>query len=226
VLWALAQPAAALGLALAFLLGLGLRAGARRVLVRWLTGRRPAAGVPETTGTRSWCPAADVDPLGVVAVALGGTGWGRAAQPPPGGYARRAAFLACGPVAVLAASQLALAGFVLAYPGQRRALALNHPSDVLRGVVAPTPGEQVVLSVAVGLLGFGLVALLPVPPLDGFGLLWLLWSGPAATLELPAAVDRAGALLLLLLATVPVQPRSVLLMALDVVGAPLLDRWA
>ncbi|MFC7479141.1 hypothetical protein ACFQX7_02330 [Luedemannella flava] len=53
---------------------------------------------------------------------------------------------------------------------------------MLRGVVGVTPAAQVTLSLAVGLLCFGVLALLPVPPLDGFRL------GSAAILQ-PAPVS-------------------------------------
>jgi Zn-dependent protease len=82
----------------------------------------------------------------------------------------------------------------------------------------------VLLSVAVGLLCFGLVALVPVPPMDGFRLLRLAWSSSDPVL--PAAVDRLGVLVLLLLLVVPVGRQPLLLSALDLVGTPLLAVWS
>ena len=99
MLWALAQPAAALGLAGAFLLGLGMRVLAQRLVARRLG---LAAAVPLRPH-----PRADVDPVGAVALLLGGTGWGRGAVVLSGRSGPRFFALAAGPVLVLAASQAA-----------------------------------------------------------------------------------------------------------------------
>src|SRR5439155_7820299 len=154
MLWALGQPAAAVGLAGAFLLGLLVRAVARWCCVRPLLGFVARPRVRD-----------EVDPVGAVAVLLGGTGWGRSAPLPVGSAGRRALVLLAGPVAVLLLGEAALGGFLMVFPGDRLSLALNHPSDVLRGVVAPSFLAQALLSLAVGLVCFGLVALVPVPPL-------------------------------------------------------------
>lgn len=205
MLWALGQPAAAVGLVGAFLLGLGLRALAQRAAARLLGDRVPLRPRPGT----------DVEPLGAVAVLLGGTGWGR------GTADRGLLTLLAGPVAVLATSQLAIAAFWYAYPGDREALRLNRPSDVLRGVVASTMAEELMLSVAVGLLCFGLLALVPVPPLDGYQLARRAFGAGAP----PPIVDRVGVVVLLALLLVPVGGLPPLVRLLDLVGAPLLDLW-
>src|SRR4051794_39618278 len=200
MLWALGQPAAALGLLGAFVLGLGLRAIAQRAVQRLLGDRVPLRPRPRT----------DVEPLGAVAVLLGGTGWGRAAA------GRGFALLAAGPVAVLVASQVALAAFDLAYPDDREALRLNRPSDVLRGVVADTMAEELALSVAVGLLCFGLLALVPIPPMDGYKLVRLAFGGG----ETPAIAERIGVIVLLALLVVPIGGSPLLFRLLDWVGSP------
>jgi hypothetical protein len=208
MLWALGQPAAALGLLGAFVLGLGLRAIAQRLVQRLLGDRVPLRPRPRT----------DVEPLGAVAVLIGGTGWGCAAAL----SSRRAGLvLASGPIAVLAASQVALSAFDFAYPSDREALRLNRPSDVLRGVVADTMAEELALSVAVGLLCFGLLALVPIPPLDGYRLIRLAVRGR----ETPTVVDRIGVLVLLALLAVPVGGVPPLFRVLDWVGTPLLGLW-
>jgi hypothetical protein len=112
VLWALGQPAAAVGLIGAFVLGLGVRALAQRSCARWLGDRFAVRPDPRT----------DVDP------------------------------------------------FCFAYPFDRAALRLNRPSDVLRGVIAPTMAEQLALSVTdrLGILALLVLLLVPVggmPPL-------------------------------------------------------------
>jgi Zn-dependent protease len=209
VLWALGQPAAAIGLIGAFMLGLGIRATAQRCCARWLGDRVPLRPNPRT----------DIEPLGAVAVLVGGTGWGRGF---PGGPRRRWLVLLAGPCSVLLASQLFLAAFCVVYPLDRDALRLNRPSDVLHGVVAPTMAEQLVLSVAVGLLCFGLLTLVPVPPLDGYRLLRLVW-GLAG--DGPPVADRLGVVALLVLLIVPIGTDPLLLVVLDRIGAPLLRLW-
>lgn len=207
MLWALGQPAAAIGLIGAFVLGLGVRSVAQR----WYTRRRgqPVALRPS--------PRTDVDPIGAVAVLVGGTGWGR------GSTDRRGAELVAGPLVVLLCSQLVFAAFRIAYPHDREALRLNRPSDVLRGVVAPSMSQELLLSVAVGLLCFGLLAFVPVPPLDGYRLARLIWGVDG---DGPALADRIGVLALLLLFVVPVRGTPPLFTVLDWVGAPLMRMWA
>jgi hypothetical protein len=203
VLWALAQPAAMAGLVAAFVIGVGLRSAAQWFVARRL-GLAPAGG-----RTR-------LDPLGVVAACLSGTGWGCPTAAAAGRRGRWAVL--AGPVAVLAASQLAFATYHSAYPGMSLPLLLYRPSDVLRGVIAPALGAELVLSVAVGLLCFGLVALLPVPPFDGYRLV--------AAAHRRAAVERLAMVAVFVLTVVPVAGRPPVLMALDTVAGPLVRFWA
>jgi hypothetical protein len=207
MLWALAQPAAMAGLLAAFAVGVGLRAAASWSVARLLKVRCDALS------TR-------FDPLGVVAACFSGTGWGRPSRPAAGSRERWA--IAAGPVAVLVASQLAFVAYHRAYPGMGLPLRLNLPSDVLRGAVAPTHAAQLMLSVAVGLLCFGLLALLPVPPFDGYRLI----TTPGAV----SAWERLAAVGVLVLLVVPVPEylsgRPPLLMALDTVAGPLVRVWA
>jgi hypothetical protein len=213
VLWALAQPAAVAGLMSAFVLAVGLRAAALRTAARVL-GATPVAGAER------FCP------FGVTAAVLSGTGWGGAGEPPGGsgslgGRERRmVAVVWAGPAAVLAASQVAFAAFRAVYPELGLELRLNRPSDVLHGAVAPTPAAQLMLSLAVGLLCFGLLALLPVPPFDGYRLF------PGAASAVGVAVERVTVVAVLVLLVVPVAGRPPLLALLDAVAGPLVRAWA
>ncbi len=218
MLWAFAQPVAALGLAGGFLVGLGLRAVAQRCGVFVLGSGRSRPPVLAS-------PRDDIDPIGIVSAVVAGTGWGRGAPSQPLATRGRAALaVLAGPAAAIAAGQLTLAAFAVACPADRTVLLVNHPSDILRGVVAPTPVAQLVLSVAAALLCFGLLALLPVPPLDGSRLARLLFTdevGPPSSM-----MDLLGSAILLILAVVPVTGKlPPLLMLLDVVGTPLLRIW-
>jgi hypothetical protein len=203
VLWALAQPAAMAGLVAAFVIGVGLRSVAQWFVARWL-GLTPARGRPR------------FDPLGFVAVCLSGAGWGRPTAAPAGRRDRWAVL--AGPAAVLAASQLAFAAYHSAYPGLSLPLRLYRPSDMLRGAYAPASGAELMYSVAVGLLCFGLVALLPVPPFDGYRLF-------AASVR-RVAVERLTLVVVFVLTIVPVAGRPPVLMALDAVAGPLVRFWA
>lgn len=220
--FALGQPAALAGLLVAFAAALGVRAA----VTRWLSPVSRPPAVPVFGAD----PRRDIDPYGAVAAVFAGTGWGRGLGEPPGHahWRRRALVFAAGPLAVFGAAQLGFAAYVTAYPQQRLGLLLNVPSDVLRGAVAPSPGAQLMISVAVGLLSFGVLALLPVPPLDGFGLLWstLYDAGSASGRRwLWCAEHNAGVPVLLALSVFPVH-RPVLYVPIDLIGTPLMRMWA
>lgn len=203
MLWALAQPAAMAGLMAAFAIGVGLRAAVSRLFT--LERDRVSARV---------------DALGLLAACFSGTGWGHPSCAPASRRERWA--IAAGPVSVLIASQLAFVAYHRTYPGMGLPLRLYRPSEVLHGVFAPTAGAELMLSTAVGLLCFGLLALLPFPPFDGYRLITTPGARPAW--ERLAAV---GALVLLIV-PVPgyVSGRPPLLMALDTVAGPLVRVWA
>jgi hypothetical protein len=204
VLWALARPAAMAGLVAAFVIGVGLRS-----VAQWFVARR--LGLAPAPGGRP-----RLDLLGSVAAFLSGTGWGRPTDAAAGRRDRWAVL--AGPVAVLAASQFAFAAYHSAYPGLSLPLRLYRPSDVLRGVVAPTSAAELILSVAVGLLCFGLVALLPVPPFDGYRLF--------ARSVRRRALERLALVAVFILTIVPVDGRPPVLLALDTVATPLVRMWA
>lgn len=204
MLWAVTQPAAMAGLVGAYLAAVGLRTFAQGWTAHLL-------GVPRRA-------AAGFEPLGVIAATFCGTGWGRPA-PVAADRRGRLAVLA-GPLAVLAASQAAFAAYRSAYPGGGLALRLNRPSDVLHGALAPTAAAQLMVSVAVGLLCFGLLALVPVPPLDGYRLL------PFGASAVGDAVERVAAVVLLVLLVIPVRGRPPLVTVLDAVAGPLIRVWS
>jgi hypothetical protein len=201
------------GLVAAFVIGVGLRAAASRSVARFF--QLPRDAVSEPRRANHWLKGTRLCPLGVIAAFLSGTGWGRAAPPVAGSRERWA--VAAGPLAVLLASQFAFLAFYRAhhraYPGMGLPLRLYRPSDVLHGVYAPTVAAQLMLSTAVGLLCFGLLALLPVPPFDGYRLL----AEPGT----PPAWERLVAVGVL----VPVAGRPPLLTALDTVAGPLVRVW-
>jgi hypothetical protein len=221
VLFALGQPVAFAGLLLAFLLALVLRAVAIRLTGRGLglTGRRE----PVTPRLRE-----DVDAFGAVAAAVGGAGWGRMIDvdevPRSRGRGRAAAVFAAGPLVTLIAAQVVFLGFRLLYP---EPLASLSPSDVLRGQFSGPYGAQFLLSVAVGLLAFGLVSLIPMPPLDGFGLLWSAQRRPGPGMQgyrLWFQEKNLGVVILLACCFFPLS-YPLLLMPVDLIGTVFLRLW-
>ena len=224
MLFALGQPAAFAGLLVAFLIGLLLRAVAIRVTAR-VSALAPRG---EPLAPR---PREDVDPFGAVAAAIGGTGWGRTIDvdevPRTRGRGRAAAVYAAGPVTALIASQVVLAGYALLYPFSE-ALAVGTPALVMRGLGDESALAQFLLAVGVGLLGFGLLALVPIPPLDGFGLLWTAVRRPGQALQwmrLWFGDKNIGVALLLLFSLFP-SGYPLLLVLIDAVGTPLMRVWA
>jgi hypothetical protein len=224
VLFALGQPVAFAGLLVAFLLALVVRAYAIRITARSL--RLTPAGEPIGPRLRE-----DVDPFGAVAVAVGGAGWGKTVDvdevPRFRGRGRAAAIFAVGPLAALVLSQVLLLTFRYAFPDSF-ALALYRPSDVLRGQFDAGFGAQFLLAVAVGLLGFALVALIPVPPLDGFGLLWLAFRSPGRGLQgyrLWLDGKNLGVVILLACCFFPLT-YPLLLVPVDLLGTPLMRLWS
>jgi Zn-dependent protease len=203
VLWALAQPAAVLGLVTAFVTGTLVRAYAQWAAARLLRLPIPTVRV-------------GIEPVGVIAAVLSGTGWGSPAPPARTGRGRLAVL--AGPAAVLLTSQVVLGAYRETFPEDALILELNRPSDVLVGAITPTTTAQVLLSVGVGLLCFGLVALLPLPPMDGYRLLGLAPAG--------RTLEQLGGIALLLLLVVRITAQPPLIVLLDAVGGPVLRLWA
>jgi hypothetical protein len=223
LLFALGQPAAFAGLLIAFLLALVLRAYAIRLTARSLrlTGR----GEPVTPRLRE-----DIDPFGAVAAAVGGAGWGKVidVDEVPRGFGRgkAAAVFAAGPVVTLIVAQIGLAAFAFTFP-EAFHLAIYRPSNILRGQFDATVGQQVLLGVAVGLLGFGILALLPIPPLDGFGLLWSAMRRPGSgmqTYRLWFDQKNIGVVVLLAGSFFPLT-YPLLLVPLDLIGTVFMRVW-
>jgi Zn-dependent protease len=212
------------GLVIAFLLALIVRAYAIRITARTLglTSR----GDSVTPRLRE-----DIDPFGAVAAAIGGMGWGKTIDvdevPRFRGRGRAAMVFAAGPVVTLIVSQACFLIFSYAYP-ESFSLALYNPSDVLHGQVDESAGAQILLALAVGLLAFGLLALIPVPPLDGFGLLWLCFRRPGPGLQgyrLWFEAKNLGVVVLLACCFFPLSA-PILLLPIDLIGSPLMRIWS
>ncbi|WP_430786759.1 hypothetical protein [Actinoplanes sp. G11-F43] len=224
MLFALGDPVAFVALVVAFLLAIALRSVAMRFTAR-------VVGLGDGAPPMRFSPRREIDPFGAVCAAIGGTGWGRPVTvdevPRWRGRGRAAAVFAAGPVACILAGELIIAGYALAYAGA--GLETVEPGWILRGGLGVLDyGAQIVLSLGGGLLGFGLLALIPIPPLDGFGILWhaLRRPGPGMNwMRLWFEDKNFGALLLLVFAFFPTS-YPVLLWVIDVLGVLFLRIWA
>jgi hypothetical protein len=240
MIFALAQPVALLGLAVGFLLSVAIRAGVHRyVATRVVAGARPRLASLKP----NW--RTDIDAFGVIAVVLGGLGWGKAApvnyeisQRSYDSYAgyggvstnrsqRRAVAitLASGPIAVLIVSQLVFLVGRLLYPDSS-VLQLTGAADVLNGASMDSYGEQFTLSLAVAMLCFGLVEFIPLPPLDGWGLLWLALRRPPVKARHWLVEQNLGVVILLVLSLPLLSGAAILPRFLDIFATPLMRLWS
>jgi hypothetical protein len=226
VLFALGEPVAFVALVVAFLLALALRAVAIRFTAR-------TVGLAERGSSMRLSLRNDVDPFGAVSAAVGGAGWGKQLTvddvPRWRGRGRAAAVFAAGPVFCILAGEVLIAAYALLFPvNAAEVLGQLDLGLLLRGQIPLPAVEQIVLSLGVGLLGFGLLALIPIPPLDGFGILYYALRTPGASMSwmrLWFEDKNIGVLILLILAFFPTG-YPFLLQILDILGALFLRVWA
>jgi Zn-dependent protease len=225
VLYSLGHPVAFAALVVSFLLGLVLRAIAVRLSARTL-------GMADRNESITPRLREDVDPFGAVAAAIGGMGWGKALSvddiPRWRGRGRAVIVFASGPLTCIVIAQFFLLATVLAYPDG--ILAYAQPSDVLLAGYGSQVGygEQILLSLGVGLLTFGLLELIPIPPLDGFGILYSALPRPGAGMQwmrLWFEQKNIGVVILLALCLFPFGA-PFLLYILDILGILFLRAWS
>jgi hypothetical protein len=225
VLFALRHPAVLLGLVLGFAVGVVLRAALQQRLAAGGGGlrgrrlRRVGAGRPRQPWTTY------LDPYGTVAAVVAGVGWG--ARVP---HRTTRGLRALTPVAVAVAvhAVLAVAGFA-AYRAASGPLVLGHGvslSDVLHGGYAlGGTAAQVAVGFAGENLACGLLALVPIPPLELGVLLWSrLPTTPGARRFAYHLLEEAwGVLVVLVGLLLPLAGQQPALLALiDIVADPLL----
>jgi Zn-dependent protease len=222
VLFALGTPVAFAALVVSFLLGLALRAVAVRLAARTLG----LADRREAIGPR---PREDVDPFGAVGAAIGGMGWGRMLSvdevPRTRGRGRAAMVFLAGPLTCIIVGEVLLGAYAIAYPDNP--LAYIGPADVLLGLRGLPYAQQVLLSLAVGVLCFGLLALIPIPPLDGFGIMYNAVRRPGASLQwmrLWFEEKNVGTVVLLACCLFPL-PGPILLRVIDAIGLFFMRLW-
>lgn len=241
MLYALRHPAILLGLLVGFVVGVVLRAalqqrlgqqrlGQQRLRTGRLgmrRGRLRLAGGGVRHPRQPWT--SYLDPYGAVAAVVAGVGWG--ARPQRGARGRQdvSALL----VALAVHGVLAVGGFAayraLASQAGLRGLDLGgaiNASDVLHGSFGlPGVGVQIALGFAVENLACGLLALVPIPPLELGVILWSRLPRTAGARRfayhlLEEAWGVAVILVGLLLGLAGQRPP--LLALIDIVAAPLL----
>jgi len=220
VLFALRTPVAFAALLVAFLLALCLRAIAIRLAARSLG----LADRHESIGPRL---REDVDPFGAVGAAIAGVGWGKILSvddiPRFRGRGRAAMVFLAGPLVNIVLGEILFGAYVVAFPGSDLSLS---PGSVLLGVDGPA-GQVVLLSLGVGLLSFGVLGLIPIPPLDGFGIMYNAVRRPGASLQwmrLWFEEKNVGVVILVVCCLFPI-PGPILLRIVDALDSLFLLWW-
>lgn len=234
MLFSLGQPISFAGFAVSFLLAVAVRAMAMRFTMR-AVGLAPRWPVPIR-----FHPRRDIDVFGVVAALIGGPGWGKALDVDEvsahRGRGRRALVYGSGPLSVFLLSQVFL--LIVALGSDLVVLFRPSPVDVRGGVALLALGGtsvsgftmliEFLAAIGVGLFCFALFNLIPLPPLDGWGLLWSCLRAPgsaAQTARLWLEGNNLGVAILLALMFLPFGTPLVFVV-LDVIGSPLLGIWA
>jgi hypothetical protein len=223
VLYALRYPLSFVVLLVTFVVGLVFRGLAQRLV----SGERQPAWVRANKRRRSaqWLKPY-LDPYGVIAALLGGLGWGAPvdiSDPRVRSKGRRALQLLVGPV-VLGGLGVGLLAAFRAWTGIRFIGPVKVLNYVVTGSMFATnshvhyrlPFGQVALFLAgVELLAMGVLAILPMPPLDGGKLVFLLAPRSSGWQKVRFRLDEENwGMLVLLLFGLPVLFRRLILVAI------------
>jgi hypothetical protein len=224
VIFALRHPAVLLGLLVGFLVGIVLKAMVQRGLAGGFSLRRRGRLRPVRAGGGSGFPrpsagwASYLDPYGAVAAALAGVGWGARVQGRRSGRGSDVALLLA---ALVVHGALAVAGAAAfdAAGGDFRVFGLAEfdATTILHGSLAPSSTAQAVtagftlINVACGLL-----ALLPIPPLELGVILWsrLPRSPGARRFSYHLLEEQWGVAVVLLFLLLPLAGQQPLLLVL------------
>jgi hypothetical protein len=225
VIYALGQPSILLGLLAGFLLGVPLRAALQRLVTRpgGLRRRGRLSAVGHRRTRLGW--PGYLDPYGAVAALLSGVGWG------PRVEARRTPstdvlMLLSALAAHGALTALGLAGFVAA-GGELAQLTGLDVSLVLHGTLHTSFFlRNLTLGFAMINLACGVLALVPIPPLELGVILWsrLPRSPQARRIAYRVLEEQWGVAVILVLLLLPLagQPPA-LLAVINAIARPILD---
>jgi Zn-dependent protease len=222
VLWALEHPSSFVVLVASFAVALIVRWVSQRVALALISGR-PRWARRRIDLSIKRC----IDPFGAIAAAIAGMGWGSqfAEEPRDRGARKYLAAVMAGPLAVLGLGMVGVATFRL-QGGSSRVLDHASVANAVNGAFGWLPaGQRVSLLFAIACLSFGVLALLPLPPLDGGRVLFALaprsigWQRAGYRLQ----EQNWGVLALLALALLPLgSGESLLVRLVDAAVSPLL----
>ncbi len=216
VLYALADPLSFVVLVASFIVAVTLHGLVQSVAAARTGGRaalRPRATRPD--------PRAHLDPFGVIAAAIAGVGWARAAELPMRQHRRHLlVVLLAGAVVHLLLGGAALVAFALLEA------PVSGASSVLlqRGVTGGDLGARALLLFGLMNLFVGVLSLVPLPPLDGGRLLFSLAprSQGWQRAEYYLVQQNIGVAVLLALLLIPLGgPQALLPSVLDTLVSPL-----
>ncbi len=224
MLYALRHPVALVALLGAFVLGVTVRGFVQARLAARLGDRSAIA-----QGRGSLDPRRHLDPFGAVAAALAGVGWGHPLERPsylrPGQRGAILAVALAGPAALLLLGAVFLGGY--AATGGPRGLGQSGivPATLHATYLPDNPGQTLLLFAGIELVAMAVLALVPMPPLDGGRILFLY--APRSTgwqkAEYHLAEQNIGTAILLGLLLIPLAGQDPLLLFLiDVIVHPLL----
>jgi hypothetical protein len=221
VIYALRQPSILLGLLAGFLLGVPLRAALQRGLTR--PGGRRRRRLSAVGGHRVGWPGY-IDPYGAVAALLSGVGWGPRVETRRTGLSDALVLLAAlvvhGALTALGLAAYAAAG------GSLSGLHGLDVSSVLHGSIdALSVGRNVALGFAIVNLACGVLALVPIPPLEMGVIAWsrLPRSPGPRRLAYRVLEEQWGVAVLLLLLLLPLAGQPPALLALiNAIGGAIL----
>lgn len=241
MIFALSQPAALLGLLVGFIVGITARVAIQRAVARsgrqtstsgWSVPRRgfrrrlrPVGSGQGRRPGRGRAFGVQLDPYGTVAAVISGAGWGPSVPPRPGRRPGPLPLIAA--VAVHAALAAAALAVYVSVGGLRELLHLVDLSALLHGSdVAGLPvSQKIALGFAATNIACGLLALVPIPPLEAGVWLWSrLPRTPGARRVAYHLLEEAwGVAVLLVLLLLPLGGGPpVLLAVLNAVGDPLM----
>jgi hypothetical protein len=222
MLYALRQPATLLGLVLGFAAGCILRVVGQKAANGGLRSLR-YGGLRQAIEPRSW-----LDPFGVVAALLAGAGW--SPRPQLAFRAKGRAVWVMTVVAVVAHGLMAAAGLAAyaAVGGHLNLLQYISPVSVLHGSqpLATSTVQRITLGFGIENLGCGLLALVPLPPLELGVAVWstLPRSAGARQLAFRFLEEQWAIVIVLVLLILPIAGEQPLLLQLfDSLGSDILQ---
>jgi hypothetical protein len=195
MLFALRQPATLLGLVLGFAAGCFLRVMLQQLFIG---GRRAARS---HTAPRWW-----IDPFGLVAALLAGIGWSPRPELTRNKPRQVWTMVVVAVVVHGALAALGLAAYIAA-GGVKLALPFVSTISVLHGTqfIATSFTQRVAMGFGIENLGCGLLALVPIPPLELGVALWstLPKSAGSRRLAYRALEEQWGIVIVLVLLVIP-----------------------